>query len=156
MKMPFGRWKGKPLSELPDDYLDWLASPETKLNESLRSAVVAEALAREGKLFEPAPDELTEVGAELEPPPIRSRDFRPATSVQAADPTLVAALLDLKDAVVTQTRVSADLERAMARLNASIDRIERAHFELRPTGEHWTDHVPPTEAGSKLEPGEPF
>jgi hypothetical protein len=39
--MPFGRWRGHSLDELPDDYLTWLAGLDD-LREPLRSAVAAE------------------------------------------------------------------------------------------------------------------
>lgn len=42
--MPFGRHKGQPLSALPDDYLDWLASLD--LRPPLRRAVEAEQARR--------------------------------------------------------------------------------------------------------------
>ncbi len=39
--MPFGKYRGWPLDELPDTYLDWLASLDN-LREPLRSAVYRE------------------------------------------------------------------------------------------------------------------
>jgi Putative quorum-sensing-regulated virulence factor len=44
VKMPFGKFKGLPVSELPDDYLDWLS--EIELREPLRTAVEQEIEAR--------------------------------------------------------------------------------------------------------------
>jgi hypothetical protein len=41
MTMPFGKFKGWALAELPDDYLRWLVSLDD-LREPLRSAVVSE------------------------------------------------------------------------------------------------------------------
>lgn len=45
--MPFGKFKGVPLAELPDDYLTWLLSLGAELREPLRSAVMAEWQARQ-------------------------------------------------------------------------------------------------------------
>jgi hypothetical protein len=39
--MPFGKHAGKPLPDVPTDYLEW-ALKETKLGSGLRAAVVAE------------------------------------------------------------------------------------------------------------------
>lgn len=44
MKMPFGKWKGCELSELPDSYLKWLSTLE--LYESLRCEVDEEIQSR--------------------------------------------------------------------------------------------------------------
>jgi hypothetical protein len=44
--MPFGKHKGVPLAELPDDYLDWLASLDD-LRPPLRAAVHREVRKRE-------------------------------------------------------------------------------------------------------------
>ena len=44
MKIPFGKWKGQDLADLPDDYLDWLLTIE--LREPLHSGIVREAYAR--------------------------------------------------------------------------------------------------------------
>ncbi len=38
--MPFGKWKGKPLSEVPDDYLHWLRN-KLDLDPELRDAIQA-------------------------------------------------------------------------------------------------------------------
>jgi hypothetical protein len=46
VKMPFGKFKGCYLEEIPDDYLDWLRF-EIDLREPLRSAVCREYLTRE-------------------------------------------------------------------------------------------------------------
>jgi len=47
MKMPFGKFKGCYLDELPDDYLDWLRF-EIELREPLKkSAIDREFLTRE-------------------------------------------------------------------------------------------------------------
>ena len=43
-EMPFGRHKGKPLAELPDDYLTW--SLRVTTSPSLRDALLAEQRAR--------------------------------------------------------------------------------------------------------------
>ena len=42
--MPFGKFKGTPLEELPVDYLCWLA--QLDLREPLRRAVVSELVRR--------------------------------------------------------------------------------------------------------------
>jgi hypothetical protein len=44
MKMPFGRHCGRPLDELPDDYLDWLTS--ISLREPLKTHVQREVRRR--------------------------------------------------------------------------------------------------------------
>ncbi len=44
MRMPFGQYKGQPLSTIPDEYLEWLTTIE--LREPLASAVYAEIAAR--------------------------------------------------------------------------------------------------------------
>lgn len=44
-RMPFGKFKGWALHDLPDDYLQWLQ--EIDLREPLRSAVLDEALNRD-------------------------------------------------------------------------------------------------------------
>jgi len=46
MKMPFGKFKGYDLGELPDDYLEWLRF-EIDLREPLKSAIRRECLKRE-------------------------------------------------------------------------------------------------------------
>lgn len=46
--MPFGKHRGKPLSELPGDYLDWLGSNLGEWRESFRSALTAELTRRRG------------------------------------------------------------------------------------------------------------
>lgn len=43
--MPFGRFKGEPLAEVPTDYLQWLLSLDD-LRPELRSAVMAELKTR--------------------------------------------------------------------------------------------------------------
>lgn len=50
MHMPFGKHKGVPLSQLPDDYLKWLAN-EATLHGSFKRLVLSEYKAR----FEPKP-----------------------------------------------------------------------------------------------------
>lgn len=47
MKIPFGKFRGAFLCDLPDDYLEWLLIIE--LREPLRSAVFSEADARRFK-----------------------------------------------------------------------------------------------------------
>ena len=47
MRMPFGQYRGQPLSALPDEYFEWLLSIE--LREPLRSAVIAEVESRNGQ-----------------------------------------------------------------------------------------------------------
>jgi len=42
--MPFGKYRGEAISDLPGDYLNWLTSID--LREPLRSAVLAEATRR--------------------------------------------------------------------------------------------------------------
>jgi hypothetical protein len=46
MKMPFGKFRGNDLADLPDKYLDWLLF-EIELREPLRSAVQREYSTRE-------------------------------------------------------------------------------------------------------------
>ena len=54
--MPFGRWRGTPLCEVPPDYLRWLVSLPN-LRDPLLTAVRVEVkrrrLAVQGQLFEP-------------------------------------------------------------------------------------------------------
>lgn len=51
MLMPFGRHKGIPIEELPDDYLKWLAN-EATIRGSLKRLITSEYKAR----FDPKPD----------------------------------------------------------------------------------------------------
>jgi hypothetical protein len=44
VKIPFGKFKGQDLADLPDDYLDWLLTIE--LREPLHSGIAREAYAR--------------------------------------------------------------------------------------------------------------
>jgi hypothetical protein len=44
-RMPFGKHKGKPLGELPDEYLDWLSSL-VDLREPFKTAVRQEVAVR--------------------------------------------------------------------------------------------------------------
>jgi hypothetical protein len=44
VKMPFGKYKGRRLADLPDDYLDWLLTID--LRPFLRSAVAKEVARR--------------------------------------------------------------------------------------------------------------
>jgi hypothetical protein len=50
--MPFGKFKGRDLRYVPDDYLDWLF--EIELREPLKSAVRREISKREGVDCAPA------------------------------------------------------------------------------------------------------
>jgi hypothetical protein len=52
--MPFGKHKGVPLADLPDDYLHWLDSL-ADLREPLASWVADELDAREAKAYPPPP-----------------------------------------------------------------------------------------------------
>jgi hypothetical protein len=45
MLMPFGKYKGEPIEDIPDNYLQWLIT-EVSLREPLRSAVCLEIAAR--------------------------------------------------------------------------------------------------------------
>lgn len=66
--MPFGRYRGHPLSALPDDYFAWLrALPD--LRPRLRAAVDAEAERRGIAADEPKPA----ATAEAHDPPVRRR-----------------------------------------------------------------------------------
>lgn len=56
MKMPFGKFKGRDLRQVPDDYLDWLFF-DIALREPLRSAVRREISKREGVDYTPAATE---------------------------------------------------------------------------------------------------
>jgi len=143
--MPFGKHRGKPVSELPDDYLEWLSDPARQLRGPLAGAVAAEVARRKGGILDDddQDQQLQEQAQDAIPVPV-------------GDPELKAAMLDLRDAVLALTRVSADLGLAMTRMSNTLDRIERRHFEAKPAGPHWTDAVPPTDAGAALAPGEPF
>jgi hypothetical protein len=44
--MPFGKYKGTPLSAVPADYLTWLAGKLDELREPLRGALVTELARR--------------------------------------------------------------------------------------------------------------
>jgi hypothetical protein len=46
--MPFGKYRGTLLSELPGDYLDWLASKLDEWREPFHSALAAELARRKG------------------------------------------------------------------------------------------------------------
>jgi hypothetical protein len=50
--MPFGKFKGRDLRHVPDDYLDWLF--EIDLRDPLKSAVHREISRREGVDYAPA------------------------------------------------------------------------------------------------------
>lgn len=39
MRIPFGKYKGKPLDKIPDDYLAWCLDNVTKLSPTLRRAI---------------------------------------------------------------------------------------------------------------------
>lgn len=45
--MPFGKYRGVEIAELPDDYLGWLLSLGAELREPLRTAVMAERRSRQ-------------------------------------------------------------------------------------------------------------
>lgn len=51
--MPFGKHKGRDLSDVPDDYLDWLFF-DIELREPLKSAVHREITKRDGLNYTPA------------------------------------------------------------------------------------------------------
>src|SRR5436309_1103576 len=53
-RMPFGQYRGRLLSEIPEDYLDWLASL-SNLREPLRSRVRREHERRFGRDADPRP-----------------------------------------------------------------------------------------------------
>ena len=62
--MPFGKYRGRPLSELPDDYLFWLLSLDN-LRQPLRLAVEAERDCRARavqQLASPALKEILQAG----------------------------------------------------------------------------------------------
>ena len=44
--MPFGKYKGRPITELEDSYLSWLMQPERDLYPDTKAAVAAEAQRR--------------------------------------------------------------------------------------------------------------
>lgn len=48
VRMLFGKYKGKPLSQLPTGYLQWLAGPECKMQKWFKAAVAAECTRRNG------------------------------------------------------------------------------------------------------------
>ena len=52
-RVPFGRYKGLRLCDVPDDYLEWLS---TVAKPPLRAAVDAELARRDAYLCLPAPD----------------------------------------------------------------------------------------------------
>lgn len=58
MLMPFGKYKGYALADLPDDYLEWLRF-EIDLREPLRSGIEREYLERQGGYYEKAITTLT-------------------------------------------------------------------------------------------------
>lgn len=47
MNMPFGKYRGVEIAELPDDYLGWLLGLGAELREPLRTAVMAEWQSRQ-------------------------------------------------------------------------------------------------------------
>jgi hypothetical protein len=47
--MPFGKYKGRPLNEVPMDYLRWLVRECSGLHSTLRQAVRQEIARRRGK-----------------------------------------------------------------------------------------------------------
>jgi hypothetical protein len=54
MVMPFGRYRGREIEDLPSDYLDWLLSIE--IRDRLRDAVERELEARCMREYVPAPE----------------------------------------------------------------------------------------------------
>jgi hypothetical protein len=183
--MPFGAHKGTLLSKVPDDYLEWLLSIELRepLLSAVRTEAAVRENAGYARKHEEAcaagkPMHAPEVSKvcvackarksaspqeeepDLPPPAEEVWDSEPTEpeppQVPPGDTELKAAVLDLRDAVVVLTRVTSDLGLAMTRMSNTLDRIERQHFEAKPGGGHWTDAVPPTEAGAQLEDGEPF
>jgi hypothetical protein len=46
--MPFGKYRGQPLAELPSGYVDWLQSKIDEWRDPFRSALVAELERRKG------------------------------------------------------------------------------------------------------------
>jgi hypothetical protein len=151
----FGKHKGARVSEVDSNYLNWCLVNVTTLTRDLRQAITDE-LRKRGELVDggdPAeePDE-PGFAAPAEP----TEPTEPVAPPVQADAELRAALLDLRSAVVGLTHVSTDLVGAMTRMSNTLDRIERAHFERKPEGKHWTDRVAPTEAGAALAAGEPF
>jgi hypothetical protein len=65
MKMPFGRYKGVELADLPLDYLGWLRGIGDDLREPLRSAVEKEWQDRHAPPPATIPPDLREMAGEL-------------------------------------------------------------------------------------------
>ena len=40
VSIPFGKWKGKPLSQVPSDYLEWLLGNTDSIDAELRDAIL--------------------------------------------------------------------------------------------------------------------
>jgi hypothetical protein len=54
MRMPFGKYQGRDLEEIPKDYLNWIAE-HIDLYGPLREAVFDVLVGKEGELWEPPP-----------------------------------------------------------------------------------------------------
>jgi hypothetical protein len=100
--MPFGRFKGAPLRDLPEPYLAWLLGPTINLREPLRSHVLAEAERR-----------AAEARRTTEPPP-------PAVSV---DGTVAERLVETGFRVLAK-RVHPDVGGASEDMRALIEARE--------------------------------
>jgi hypothetical protein len=108
MKMPFGRYKGRLVSSLPDDYLEWLAALDN-LREPLAAAVWRELNRRE-------PGEQRE----WTPPPPPQSPSTVALRIAADEVPLAKQIFDAgyrSVARVTHPDTGGDLDQ-MKRLNA--------------------------------------
>ncbi len=61
MTMGFGKYKGRPLSELPDDYIEWCLENLTELRPAYRQALQGERARRHA-----IPQRIVELSAFLE------------------------------------------------------------------------------------------